>query len=117
GAEGTVAGWRGGFLSPDGGCKGFDARADGYGRGEGAGIVILKPLAAARQDGDEIYALVRATGVNQDGRTNGITAPNPEAQEALVRQGYTAAEVGPTQVPYIQGHATGTALAAPLADP
>src|SRR5262245_48024605 len=112
--EGPIAGCKGGFLSPDGRCKSFDARADGYGRGEGAGIVILKPLAAARQDGDEIYALVRATGVNQDGRTNGITAPNPEAQEALVRQVYTAAEVSPTQIRYIEAHGTGTALGDPI---
>jgi acyl transferase domain-containing protein/NADPH:quinone reductase-like Zn-dependent oxidoreductase/acyl carrier protein len=112
--EGPIAGCKGGFLAPDGRCKSFDARADGYGRGEGAGIVILKPLLAALQDGDEIYALVRATGVNQDGRTNGITAPNPEAQEALVRQVCADGEVSPSQIRYIEAHGTGTALGDPI---
>lgn len=73
------------FLSPDGRCYTFDERANGYARGEGVGCVILKPLADALRDGDTIRAVIRATGSNQDGRTSGITLPNPVAQEALIR--------------------------------
>jgi acyl transferase domain-containing protein len=78
---------KGGFLAPDGRSKSFDARADGYGRGEGAGIIVLKRLSDAQAAGDRIYALVQGTGVNQDGRTNGITVPNGDAQQALIRLG------------------------------
>jgi acyl transferase domain-containing protein len=105
---------KGGFLSPDGSCKSFDARGDGYGRGEGAGIVVLKPLSAAVRDGDEIYAVVRGTGVNQDGRTDGITVPNPEAQEALIRRVCAEAGVDPRWIRYIEAHGTGTAVGDPL---
>ena len=69
---------KGRFLAPDGHCKSFDAAADGYARGEGAGVLVLKPVADAIRDRDRIYAVIRATGVNQDGRTSGITVPNPE---------------------------------------
>ncbi|OAD20812.1 beta-ketoacyl synthase, partial [Candidatus Thiomargarita nelsonii] len=102
------------MLASDGHSKSFDERADGYGRGEGAGIVVLKPLSAAQQDGDDIYALVRGTGVNQDGRTSGITVPNPESQEALVRQVCDQANVIPQQVRYVEAHGTGTAVGDPL---
>jgi acyl transferase domain-containing protein/NADP-dependent 3-hydroxy acid dehydrogenase YdfG/acyl carrier protein len=112
--ESPISMCKGGFLSRDGRCKSFDARADGYGRGEGAGLVVLKPLVAARRDGDRIYAVVRGTGVNQDGRTEGITVPNPEAQEALVRKVCTEAEVDPRWVRYVEAHGTGTALGDPL---
>jgi acyl transferase domain-containing protein/short-subunit dehydrogenase/acyl carrier protein len=112
--ENFIAMCKGGFLSPDGHSKSFDIRADGYGRGEGAGIVILKPYSAALRDGDDIYALVRATGTNQDGRTNGITVPNPEAQEALIRTVCDKAKVDPKQIRYIEAHGTGTALGDPL---
>jgi acyl transferase domain-containing protein/acyl carrier protein len=105
---------KGGFLSPDGRCKSFDARADGYGRGEGAGIVVLKPLAAALRDCDAIYALVRGTGVNQDGRTDGITVPNPASQEALIRTVCGQAEVDPRSIRYVEAHGTGTAVGDPL---
>jgi acyl transferase domain-containing protein len=84
--ENPISMCKGQFLSPDGHCKSFDSRADGYGRGEGAGIVVLKPLSDAVRNGDEIYALVRGTGVNQDGRTNGITVPNRQSQEALIHK-------------------------------
>ena len=105
---------KGRFLSPDGHCKSFDERADGYGRGEGAGIVILKPLSAAQQDGDNIYALVRGTGINHDGRTSSITVPNPESQKALIRQVCAHANVKPQQIYYVEAHGTGTAVGDPI---
>ena len=105
---------QGRFLAPDGYCKSFDERADGYGRGEGCGIVVLKPLAAAVKDGDEIYAVVRGTGINQDGRTDGIAVPNPLAQEALIRQVYSQAKIGLDQIQYVEAHGTGTAVGDPI---
>lgn len=102
------------FLAPDGRCKTFDAAADGYGRGEGVGVVILKPLAQAVADGDPIHAVIRATGVNQDGHTSGLSVPNGAAQEELLRQAYHAADVRPEQVGYIEAHGTGTAVGDPI---
>ncbi len=99
---------KGRFLSPDGRCKAFDATADGYGRGEGAGIVILKRLSAAIDDGDRIYALIRNTGVNQDGHTPGITLPNRSAQEALLQSVYGQAGIAATDIQYVEAHGTGT---------
>ena len=110
----TIAMSKGGFLSPDGRCKAFDASANGYGRGEGAGVVLLKPLAAAEAAGDRIYALLRATGSNQDGRTLGISLPNPEAQQALLREVYAAAGVDRARVGYVEAHGTGTAAGDPI---
>ncbi|MBW4630464.1 MAG: type I polyketide synthase [Iphinoe sp. HA4291-MV1] len=103
-----------GFLAPDGRCKTFDARADGYVRGEGAGIVILKPLSQALAQGDRIYAVIRGSAVNQDGRSNGLTAPNPQAQSAVVRSAYQLCGVSPGQVQYIEAHGTGTSLGDPM---
>ncbi|MCP4702763.1 MAG: type I polyketide synthase, partial [Gammaproteobacteria bacterium] len=105
---------KGQLLASDGHSKSFDERADGYGRGEGAGIVVLKPLSAARQDGDDIYALIRGTGVNQDGRTNGITVPNPKSQEALIRKVCRQTDILPRQVRYVEAHGTGTAVGDPI---
>ena len=104
----SIAMSKGGFLSPDGRSKSFDARADGYGRGEGAGVIVLKPLRAALADGDPIRAVVVATGVNQDGKSDGITQPNPDAQVALVRDVCTRAGVDPGKVDYVEAHGTGT---------
>jgi acyl transferase domain-containing protein/NAD(P)-dependent dehydrogenase (short-subunit alcohol dehydrogenase family)/acyl carrier protein len=112
--ETVIAMCKGGFLAPDGRSKSFDARADGYGRGEGAGIVILKKAADAIRDGDEIYALIRGTGVNQDGRTDGITVPNPASQEALIRQVCAEAAIDPRDIRYVEAHGTGTAVGDPL---
>jgi acyl transferase domain-containing protein len=112
--EMPIAMCKGGFLAEDGLCKSFDARADGYGRGEGAGMVVLKPLSDAIRDNDPIAALVHATGVNQDGRTNGITVPNGAAQEALMREVCAAAGIGPQKVTYVEAHGTGTALGDPI---
>ena len=105
---------KGRFLAEDGHCKTFDAAADGYARGEGAGILVLKPLADATRDHDQIYAVIRATGVNQDGRTSGITVPNPEAQADLIRRVITESGLRPEQIGYIEAHGTGTAVGDPL---
>ncbi len=103
-----------GFLSPGGRCRTFDAGADGYVRGEGAGMVALKPLSRALADGDPIYAVIRGGAVNQDGRTNGLTAPSRSAQEAVLRAAYRQAGVSPEQVDYIEAHGTGTLLGDPI---
>ncbi|MEU4205153.1 beta-ketoacyl synthase N-terminal-like domain-containing protein [Streptomyces sp. NPDC026294] len=104
---------RAGFLSPDGRCKTFDAAADGYGRGEGCAVVVLKPLTRALADGDPVYAVVKSTAVNQDGHSNGLTAPSGTAQERLLAAAYRRAGVAPGAVGYIEAHGTGT----PLGDP
>lgn len=109
-----IAMCKGGFLSPDGRSKAFDERADGYGRGEGAGIVVLKPLSAAERDNDQIYAVVRATGCNQDGRTDGITVPNPLAQQALIRKVAAQANVALQDIAYFEAHGTGTSIGDPI---
>src|SRR5574340_652183 len=101
---------KGRFLAVDGRSKSFDASADGYGRGEGAGIVVLKRLDAARRDGDRIYAVVRGTGSNQDGRTAAIPVPNPVAQEALARRVHEDAGIAPHEIAYVEAHGTGTAI-------
>ena len=103
-----IAMCKGGFLSPLARCMAFDERAAGYARGEGAGAVILKPLADAVRDGDRIYAAIRGTGANQDGRTPGISLPNRAAQVALIRRVLARAGVGPSEVAYVEAHGTGT---------
>jgi amino acid adenylation domain-containing protein len=103
-----------GFLAPDGRCKTFDASANGYVRGEGAGLVVLKPLSQAEIDGDTIYAVIRGAAINQDGRTNGLTAPSRAAQEAVLRAAYRHAGVVPAQVDYVEAHGTGTLLGDPI---
>ncbi len=110
----TVNFSKAGFMAPDGLCKAFDSSADGYVRGEGAGLVVLKPLAAAVADGEPIYAVIRGSAVNQDGRTNGLTAPNRWAQEAVLRSAYADAGVAPADVSMIEAHGTGTALGDPI---
>src|SRR5262249_55926343 len=103
-----------GMLAADGRCKTFDARADGYVRAEGVGVVVLKSLGAARADGDSIYAVVRGSAVNQDGRSNGLTAPNRYAQEAVLRAAWASAALVPTEAGYVEAHGTGTALGDPI---
>ena len=105
---------KGHFLARDGHCKSFDAKADGYSRGEGCGIVLLKRLDEALRDGDRIHAVVCGTGVNQDGRTDGITVPSSEAQEALIRRVYDQAGVPLNAVRYVEAHGTGTPVGDPL---
>lgn len=99
---------KGRFLSPEGRCFTWDARASGYGRGEGAGLVLVKPLSRALADGDRVRAVVRASGANHDGRTVGISLPNPEAQAALLRRVYTEAGIQPAELHYVEAHGTGT---------
>jgi myxalamid-type polyketide synthase MxaB len=103
-----------GFISPEGRCKTFDAKADGYVRSEGVGMVLLKPLSQAKADGDAIYAVIRGSAVNQDGRSNGLTAPNPQAQEAILREAYRQANISPGLVQYVEVHGTGTKLGDPI---
>ncbi len=101
-------------LSPSGRCSTFDADADGYVRGEGCGIVVLKRLDQAIKDGDNIIALVRGSAANHDGKSNGMTAPNGAAQEAVIRSALQAAGVEPGTVGYLETHGTGTKLGDPI---
>ena len=110
----TINFTKAGVMAPDGRCKAFDARANGYVRSEGAGVVVLKPLFRALADADPIYAVVRGSAVNQDGRSNGLMAPNPLAQEAVLREAYRRAGVSPGEVQYVEAHGTGTLLGDPI---
>ncbi len=103
-----------GGLSGDGRCKAFDARADGFARGEGAGLVVLKPLAKALADGDPVYCVIRGGAVNNDGFSNGLTAPNPQAQIEVLTDAYARAGVDPSRVHYVEAHGTGTQLGDPI---
>ncbi|MBI3898664.1 MAG: SDR family NAD(P)-dependent oxidoreductase [Gammaproteobacteria bacterium] len=98
------------MMSPEGRCKTFDASANGYVRGEGCGVLILKRRSDAMRDNDRILALIAGSAVNQDGKSNGLTAPNGEAQQAVIRQALAAANVVPQQISYIEAHGTGTHL-------
>lgn len=96
------------LLSPQGKCFAFDERASGFGKGEGAGCVVLKSLENALLAGDSIRAVIRNTGVNQDGSTSGITMPNRDSQEVLIRSVYTAAGLVTSNTTYVESHGTGT---------
>lgn len=102
------------FLSPDSKCYSFDHRANGYARGEGIGVVIIKSLSDALRDGDTIRAVIRATGANQDGRTPGITQPSSKSQEKLIRETYSAGGLDLATTRYFEAHGTGTPLGDPL---
>lgn len=101
-------------LAPDGRCKTFSAQANGYGRGEGCAVVVLKRLSQATQDGDPILALIRSSAVNHDGASNGLTAPNGRAQEALLRQALSSSGFSPADVQMVETHGTGTKLGDPI---
>ncbi|UBI36164.1 MULTISPECIES: type I polyketide synthase [Streptomyces] len=103
-----------GALSPDGRSKPFDAEGDGYGRAEGCGVLVLKRLADAERDGDRILAVIRGSAVAQDGATNGIMAPNPDAQRDLLRLAWRQAGLDPATAGYIEAHGTGTRLGDPV---
>lgn len=99
-----------GLISTTGRCRSFDASADGYVRSEGVGVVILKRLAEAKADGDRIYAVIRGSAINHNGRGNGLTAPNPKAQKALLREAYQQSGIAPGQVQYVEANGSGTPL-------
>ncbi|WP_454561930.1 type I polyketide synthase [Mycobacterium haemophilum] len=101
-------------LSPDGRCKTFDASADGYGRAEGCGVVLLKRLSDAQRDGDTVHAVIRGSAVNHDGRTGGLTVPSRRSQESVVQLALQSADLRPNQIGYIEAHGTGTALGDPI---
>lgn len=101
-------------LSPDGRCKTFDKDANGYVRGEGCGMVVLKRFSDAISDGDNILGVIRGSAVNQDGLSSGLTVPNGGAQMAVIRQALENAKVKPEQISYLEAHGTGTALGDPI---
>ncbi|MFI0449066.1 SDR family NAD(P)-dependent oxidoreductase [Actinomadura sp. 6N118] len=103
-----------GGTAADGHCKAFDASADGMVRAEGCGAVVLKRLSDAVRDGDRVLAVVRGSGVNSDGRSNGLVAPNSDAQRALLRDVYAAAGIDTREVDYVEAHGTGTFLGDPI---
>ena len=102
------------MVAPDGRCKTFDASADGYVRGEGCGIVVLRRLSDALKAGDNILALIRGTAINQDGASSGFSVPNGIAQQALIRRTLEVAGVEPAEIDYVESHGTGTALGDPI---
>ncbi len=110
----TIALSKAKMMAPDGRCKAFDAGADGFVRSEGCGVVVLKRLADAVADGDQVLAVVRGSAINQDGRSNGLTAPNGPAQVAVITAALADAHVEPAQVGYVETHGTGTSLGDPI---
>ena len=112
--DGFIGFSQAGMLSPEGKCKAFDASANGFVRGEGAGMVLLKKLSDAIADGDPIHAVIIGSAVNSDGHTNGISLPSPEAQANLVHDACVLAGVMPADIGYVEAHGTGTAVGDPI---
>ena len=102
------------MLSRDGRCKAFDNDANGYVRGEGAGLVLLKPLSAAISNGDPIYAVIRGTAINEDGRTQGMTLPSRAAQQAMLEAALAKAQLSADDIQYVEAHGPGTAVGDPI---
>jgi acyl transferase domain-containing protein/acyl-CoA synthetase (AMP-forming)/AMP-acid ligase II/pimeloyl-ACP methyl ester carboxylesterase len=109
-----VAFTKAGMMSPQGRCKTFDASADGYVRGEGCGVTVLKRLEDAIKDGDRILAVIKGTAIEQDGRSNGLTAPNGLAQQVVIEQALANAKLSSRDVTYVETHGTGTPLGDPI---
>ena len=105
---------RAGMLAPDGLCKTFDARANGYVRGEGCGLIVLERLKDAVRNGRRTLAVIRGSAINQDGRSNGLTAPNGMAQREVIKRALSNAGVGPSAISYVEAHGTGTLLGDPI---
>jgi malonyl CoA-acyl carrier protein transacylase len=112
--ETTIAACKARMLAPDGRCKSFAASANGFGRGEGSGAVVLKRLSDAQASGDRILALIRGSAVNQDGASSGFTVPSGPAQEALIRRALERARCRPEEISYVEAHGTGTSLGDPI---
>jgi acyl transferase domain-containing protein len=112
--ESTITMSRARAMAPDGRCKAFDARADGFVRGEGCGVVVIKRLADAEAAGDRVLALIRGSATNQDGRSNGLTAPNGPSQQAVIREALADGGVSSADVSYVETHGTGTPLGDPI---
>ncbi|MFZ9747757.1 MAG: SDR family NAD(P)-dependent oxidoreductase, partial [Opitutaceae bacterium] len=105
---------RAGMLSPDHRCRSFDARANGYVRGEGVGVIVLKPLARARRDGDRIHGVILGSAENHGGRVQSLTVPNPVAQADLLVEAWARAGIDPATLGLLEAHGTGTALGDPI---
>src|SRR5437867_3997226 len=101
---------RAGMLSPEGKCYSFDARANGFVPGEAVGVIVLKRLRDALQDGDHIHGVIAGSGINQDGKSNGLIAPNGRAQERLERSVYERFNINPETIQVVEAHGTGTLL-------
>lgn len=112
--DATVAFTEAQMLSPNGRCATFDQNADGYVRGEGCGVIMLKPLRAALSDGNPIVAVVNGSAIAHDGKSNGITAPNPSAQQAVIEQALKNSKLRAHQIDYVEAHGTGTPLGDPI---
>ncbi|HEY4303071.1 MAG TPA: SDR family NAD(P)-dependent oxidoreductase [Gemmatimonadaceae bacterium] len=110
----TIALSKSHMMSPDGRCKAFDARADGFVRAEGCGMLVLKRLSDAQSSNDTIIAVINGSAANQDGRSNGLTAPNGPAQEAVLRAALADARMDARQVQFVEAHGTGTSLGDPI---
>ncbi len=113
-SDSTATSERLGALSPDGRCYVFDARANGYVRGEGGCVAVLKPLRRAVADGDRVYGVIRGSAVNNDGTSTGLTVPNRAAQEQLLRLAYARAGLTPADAQYVELHGTGTPVGDPI---
>ncbi len=112
--ETTIALSRAHMMAPDGRCKTFDSRADGFVRSEGCGLLVLKLLSDAQAEGDNILAVIRGTAINQDGRSNGLTAPNGPSQESVIAGALANAGIAPDQISFVETHGTGTSLGDPI---